>query len=308
MEVKPERSIKMALTINTNLSSMIVQSNLAKATTSLNKAIERMTTGYKINHASDNAAGYSIARNWEAKLGSLDVAADNAATGADMLSTLEDHYALISSHVQRVRDLTEQAANGTYGTASLKAVHSEITARLEEIDRIAANCEFNGRNMMDASLGDIAIQVGIDGTASKSQITLKANLFESGAVADLFEDYGGITGASIAEVAKLCSGYNPATGDRTTTSPADQLAAIDNVINEISSRVTTLGAAQNRIESAIESIGVQSENITSSLSTLRDADVATESSNYIKAQILQQASATLLATANQTPSIALNLL
>ena len=83
---------------------------------------------------------------------------------------------------------------------------------------------------------------------------------------------------------------------------------IDAVISEISARTTTLGAAQNRIESAVESINVQSENITSSLSTLRDADVAEESSNYIKAQILQQASATLLATANQTPSIALNLL
>ena len=93
-----------------------------------------------------------------------------------------------------------------------------------------------------------------------------------------------------------------------STSAAEMLATIDTVINTISSRITTLGAAQNRIESAIESIGVQSENITSSLSTLRDADVAQESSNYIKAQILQQASATLLATANQTPSIALNLL
>ena len=308
MEVKPERSIKMALTINTNLSSMIVQSNLSKATTSLNKAIERMTTGYKINHASDNAAGYSIARNWEAKLGSLDVAADNAATGADMLATLEDNYALISTHVQRVRDLTEQACNGTYGSASLKAINSEITARLEEIDRIAANCEFNGQNMMDASLGDIAIQVGVDGTASKSQITLKANLFESGSVADLFGDYGDVENASVKEVAKLCSGYDVDNSRMTTEKPSAMLAAIDKVINEISSRVTTLGAAQNRIESAIESIGVQSENITSSLSTLRDADVATESSNYIKAQILQQASATLLATANQTPSIALNLL
>ena len=86
------------------------------------------------------------------------------------------------------------------------------------------------------------------------------------------------------------------------------LTKIDEVINEISGRVTTLGAAQNRIESAIESIGVQSENITSSLSTLRDADIAEESSNYIQSQILQQAAATLLATANQTPSIALNLL
>ena len=298
----------MALTINTNLSSMIVQQNLAKSTNQLNSAIERMTTGYKINHASDNAAGYSIARNWEARLGSLDVAADNAATGADMLSTLEDHYSLISSHVQRVRDLTEQAANGTYGTQSLKAINSEITARLEEIDRIAANCEFNGQKMMNASMKDTSIQVGVDGDAARSQIILKENLFMSGAVADLFEDYGNIEGASVATVAKLCSGYDPATNKMTTTKPSAQLAAIDKVINEISNRVTTLGAARNRIDSAIESIGVQSENITSSLSTLRDADVAEESSNYIKAQILQQASATLLATANQTPSIALNLL
>jgi len=299
----------MALTINTNLSSMIVQSNLSKATTSLNQAIERMTTGYKINHASDNAAGYSIARNWEAKLGSLDVAADNAATGADMLSTLEDHYALISQHVQRVRDLTEQAANGTYGSASLKAINAEITARLEEIDRIAVNCEFNEISMMDGTLDhDVAIQVGIDGTAAKSQITLKSNLFESGKIEDIFKDYGGVSGASVKEVAKLCSGYDMDAGKMTTAKPSAMLEKIDNVINEISKRVTTLGAARNRVDSAIESIGVQSENITSSLSTLRDADVATESSNYIKAQILQQASATLLATANQTPSIALNLL
>ena len=262
----------MALTINTNISSLIVQSNLNKATNSLNQAIERMTTGYKINHAKDNAAGYSIATNWETQLGSLDVAADNAATGADMLTTLEDTYSLVSSHLQRVRDLTEQAANGTYGSDSLKAIQSEITARLEEIDRIAANCEFNGLNMMDGSMkNNIALQVGLYGDAS-SQIELDASLFKAGDVNSLFgED-------------------------------------IDEVINEISSRTTTLGSAQNRIESAIESISVQSENITSSLSTLRDADVAEESSNYIKAQILQQASATLLATANQTPSIALNLL
>ena len=298
----------MALTINTNLSSMIVQSNLAKSTNQLNQAIERMTTGYKINHASDNAAGYSIARNWEAQLGSLDVAADNAATGADMLSTLEDHYALISTHVQRVRDLTEQAANGTYGSHSLKAINSEITARLEEIDRIAANCEFNGQKMMNGTIGNIAIQVGTDGDAGRSQIQLKANLFESGSVADLFTNYGNVENASVEEVAKLCSGYDTEAGELTETKPSAMLDKIDKVINEISNRVTTLGAAQNRIESAIESISVQSENITSSLSTLRDADVAQESSNYIKAQILQQASATLLATANQTPSIALNLL
>ena len=296
----------MALTINTNISSMIVQSNLSKATNSLNKAIERMTTGYKINSASDNAAGYSIATNWKTKLGSLDVAADNAATGADMLSTLEDTYSLITGHLQRVRDLTEQAANGTYGADSLNAVKSEITARLDEIDRIAANCEYNDKHMMNGSItADINLQVGLTNDAN-SKITLSSTLFASAKVGALFKKAGatGVDGSTAKEtedkatVANLCVGSNAAA----------TLTKIDDVIKDISGRQTTLGAAQNRVESAIESIGVQVQNITSSLSTLRDADVATESSNYIKAQILQQASATLLATANQTPSIALNLL
>ena len=243
----------MAITVNTNISSMIVQRNLAKSTTSLNNAIERMTTGYKINHAADNAAGYSIARNWEAQISSLDVAADNAATGADMLSTLEDNYALISSHVQRVRDLTEQAANGTYGDQSKKAIESEIQARLDEIDRIAANCEFNGIKLMAGKVttgdaGDVGldIQVGIDGTASKSRIHLDKSLFANGKVAGLF--------TNSENLAKKCSGQVTGSGN----TAQEQLAAIDTVISTISERITTLGAAQNRIESAIESIGGQS--------------------------------------------------
>ena len=282
----------MALTINTNISSLVAQSNLAKATSSLNQAIERMTTGYKINHASDNAAGYSIARNWETQLGSLDVAADNAATGADMLATLEDTYALVTSHIQRVRDLTEQAANGTYGADSLEAIEAEITARLEEVDRITANCEFNGLKMMDASMSDIALQVGLYGD-DNSKIVLSDDLFAKADVKTLF---GGTD--TLETIAGKCASADAST----------MLTKIDDVISTISGRITTLGAAQNRIDSAIESIAVQSENITSSLSTLRDADIAEESSNYIQAQILQQAAATLLSTANQTPSIALNLL
>ena len=309
----------MALTINTNLSSMIIQKNLTKSTNDLNQAIQRMTTGYKINKASDNAAGYSIAKNWETQLSSLDIAADNAATGADMLATLEDNYALISSHVQRVRDLTEQAANGTYGEQSKAAIQSEIAARLEEINRIAANCEYNGISLMskdsDQSKNGIDIQVGIDGTAAKSQIHLDKSLFAAGDIASLFtvttSDPSGLgeykftdtTPSKVVDkLSKDCAGLT------TGTDPADMLQYLDRVLDNINSRVTTLGAAQNRIDSAIESIDVQAENITSSLSTLRDADVAEESSKYIQAQILQQASATLLATANQSPSIALNLL
>lgn len=285
----------MALTINTNLSSMIVQKNLNSATTSLNTAIERMTTGYKINHAKDNAAGYSIATNWKTQLSSLDIASDNASTGADMLTTLEDTYSLLTTHMQRVRDLTEQAANGTYGSDSLKAIQSEITARLNEVDRIAANAEFNSLKLMDGSIkNNINLQVGLYADTN-SQISLDKDLFKKTDINSLFTE-------DVDAIAKKCAGLEQ------NTTAASMLTEIDKVINTISGRVTTLGSAQSRISSAIESIGVQSENLTSSLSTLRDADVAEESSNYIKAQILQQASATLLATANQLPSIALNLI
>lgn len=294
----------MALTINTNISSLIVQTNLNKATNSLNNAIERMTTGYKINHASDNAAGYSISQKWQTQLSSLSVASDNAATGTDMLATLEDTYNLLASHIQRVRDLTEQAANGTYGSESLKAINAEIVARLDEVDRISQNCEFNGLKLMDGSLGDIALQIGIYSDAN-SQIVLDSDLFAKSSSKDLFSM------ADVATIAKKCTAYDPsASGGShiTADNPSEMLTNIDNVIKEISNRITTIGANQNRVESAIESISVQTENLTSSLSTLRDADVAEESSTYIKAQILQQASATLLATANQLPSIALNLI
>ena len=340
----------MALTINTNTSSIVAQRNLDSATKSLNTAIERMTTGYKINHASDNAAGYSIARNWSTQLSSLDVAADNAATGSDMLTTVEDTYSLIASHVQRIRDLTEQAANGTYGKDSLVAIESEIKARLDEINRISANCEFNGTHLMNGSAtngitANVNIQVGLYSDAN-SKITLDSSLFASASVAGLFSSHGGdlaVTGGKTllqvlkaannntdlaisdatlgfqaTEAAKhafasACAGLVYNAGAFTKQTGADytaekMLTFLDSVMADISSKTTALGAAQNRIDSAIESISVQSENITSSLSTLRDADVAKESSSYIQSQILQQAAATLLATANQTPSIALNLL
>ena len=280
----------MALTINTNLSSLIVQSNLSAATSMLNQSIERMTTGYRINHAKDDAAGYSIASNWETQLGSLDIATQNTSMGIDLLTTAEENYSLLTSHLQRVRDLTEQAANGTYGSDSLKAIKSEIVARLEEIDRISANAEFNGIKLMDDTTGVITLQVGIYAN-DNSQIELAADLFKTSDSQTLLKD-------TIEDFSDACT---------TATTAADQLTVIDEAIEAISNRVTAIGAAQNRLESASTSLEVQTENLTSSLSTIRDADIAEESSNYIKAQILQQAAATLLATANQTPSIALSL-
>ena len=329
----------MTLTINTNVSSIITQRNLNNATNSLNQSIERMSTGYKINHAKDNAAGYSISNMWNTQLGSLDVAADNAATGSDLLTTAEQTYGLLTEHLQRIRDLTEQAANGTYGSSSLKAIQSEVVARLQEISRIAANSEFNGIKLMSYTQdGDgtgitkegINLQVGLY-EDENSVINLDVTLFNDASIKGLFGNNTALktnlekaNGAAVdvdkynkAEgykaFAAACAGLKVKGNDLILQNDADygankMLAYIDEAINEISRRTTAIGAAQNRVDSAISAIDVQSQNLTSSLSTLRDTDVAEESSSYIQAQILQQASATLLATANQTPSIALNLI
>ena len=339
----------MALTINTNVSSLIAQRSLNSATNALNTSIERMTTGYKINHAKDNAAGYSISNMWVTQLGSLDVASDNAATGSDMLTTAEETYSLLTGHLQRVRDLTEQAANGTYGSQSLKAIQGEIVARLQEVNRIAANSEFNGIKLMAYDLKDatknkevgmtadgINLQVGLYADAN-SRINLKVDLFGNASLSGLFYQKlateksesgktltelvanagGDITALysedNIQAFAAACSGLHYEDGKFTLQTDKDcgarqMLGFLDSAINDISDRVTKIGAVQNRVTSAIEALDVQSQNLTSSLSILRYTDVAEESSNYIQAQILQQASATLLSTANQLPSIALNLI
>ena len=280
----------MSLSLVTNVQSLKVQANLTAATNTLNNAIERMTTGYKINRAKDDAAGYSIASQMEAKLSSYDVAANNAQIGLDMLTTTEENYTLINDHLQRIRDLTEQAANGTYSADSRSAIEAEIASRLAEIDRVAGSAEYNGMNLMDATIGPVNIQVGIDGSAN-SRVTLGADLFDKA-------DAKTLLGAENADFAASCSGADA----------FDCLSTIDAAIDNISTRVTTLGASQNRLESALDAISVTTENLTSSLSTVQDADIANESTRYLQAQILQSAATTLLSTANQTPSIALQLI
>jgi flagellin len=335
----------MTLTINTNIASIIAERNLNTATNNLNRSLERLSTGFTINHAADNAAGYSIADMWTTQISSLDIASDNASMGADLLTTAEQTYGLLTDHLQRIRDLTVQASNGTFGSTSLKSIQSEIHARLQEISRIAANAEYNGIKLMSYAsdvkdtgirADGINLQVGLYAN-DDSSINLSVDLFKNASVSGLFSGMSGITDMINAAkgnvtVSKLnteegyetfaaaCAGlkvkydstsktYDFELQSGTTAKDAKEMIGfVDKAIDGISKRVTQIGAAQNRVTSAISAIDVQSQNLTSSLSTLRDTDVASESSKYIQAQILQQASATLLATANQTPSIALNLL
>jgi len=134
----------MSLTIRTNIPSLIAQGSLTKSTNALNTAIERMTTGLKINSAKDNAAGYSIVNDMSTKLSSWEVAEDNTKTGIDLVTTASDSLELINSHLERIRDLCEQGANGTYGETSKQAIQDEIDARVAEINRIMESTEFNG--------------------------------------------------------------------------------------------------------------------------------------------------------------------
>lgn len=279
----------MAITINTNIASLIVQKNLQDATNGMNSAIERMTTGLKINKASDDAAGMAVATRMESKLSSAAVANSNAQIGSSMLTTAEGNLDLISEHLQRVRDLTEQAANGTYGTDAMIAIKTEVASRLDEIDRLVGNAEFNGKKLLDGTTSSINLQVGTGSTAN-DYITIEG-IFESATSASLV----GVDGAGSA--AKYAD----------DSSARGFLTEIDKAIDKVTERKTKIGAYQNRVSSAVDALEVQVENLTSSVSTIKDADIATESSNYIKNQILQQAAASLLTTANQTPSIALNL-
>ena len=338
----------MALTINTNMGALQAQHALNNATNSLNKSIERMTTGYKINSAADDAAGLAVATKMETKLNSISVAESNAQLGSSLISTIEGNYGVIQDHLQRIRDLTEQAANGTYATDSLRAIQSEISQRLDEIDRVTANTEYNGMYLIagdaDLSTNGLDLQVGIT-SSTNSVINLSSDLFQSCKASSLL-NFGDAIGAGADGVintdgkevtmgaidtkdkfAKLCAGLATAAdgyGDVDVPDPdggadvnttlegtfgANQmLAVIDYALADISDRTTLLGATQNRVDSAQEALQVQSDNLTSSLSTVRDADIAAESSSFVSAQILQQASASLLTTANQTPSIALNLI
>ena len=285
----------MALTINTNLASMLVQRNMNTATVSLNQAIQRMTTGYRINSAKDDAAGMAVSIKLNTQLGAYDVASQNVQMGSSLLTTAEENQNLVLGHLQRIRDLAEQAANGVYATDSKAAIAAEVDARIAEINRLTNSVEFNGIKLMDGSTGTVNIQVGIDGT-SNSAINISSALFNTTAGgSNMLDSYGvDVTGTTA--------------GTKIVNNATSALAQIDVAIGTVKSGITAIGSYQNRLDSAAESIEVARSNVSSALSTVRDADVSTESSNYIKAQILQQAAASLLTTANQTPSIALNLI
>lgn len=286
----------MKISVNTNIASLTAQKSLSGATSRMNTAMERMTTGYKINSSKDDAAGMAVSSKLEYKLGSLKVAQDNVQMGSTLIETEEGVLGVINDNLTRIRDLTEQAANGTYGSDALNAIRIEVQARMDEITRISESTEYNGKYLLnpknrDGIKTDIKLQVGIK-SDDNSVITLDKELFTS-------------TNASVILGVKTLAGGDDKYKNNDTARKF--LPDIDNAIATITDRLTKIGGIQQRLISAADIAETMESSVTSSLSTIKDADIAEESSNYVKEQILQQLSTSMLATANQSPAIALNL-
>ena len=371
-----------ALTINTNLSSLTCQKYLTQATRGMTTAMERLSTGFRINSAKDDAAGYSVSAGMEAKISGYDIIEQNSQMGLDMLTTQEGVLTIIGDYLQRIRDLTMQAANGTYGSASLNALNLEVQQRMDEINRLCDVTDFNDTHLLDGSRqSDINLQVGLY-SDKRCVIKMDAFLFDSAKSTVIF-GFRSINASTVTPLLRpgyldLTSSTNndtyeyrarnidadgkpivddptdpnyyqagsyktalaaalaenhviaAADGDatilksedgvtisitnmcnaiyRNDSSARDFIDTIDKAIDNISLRCTKIGAYMNRLQSAIDATDVQRSNLTEANSTIKDEDVAKSSSDYIKYQILQQSAATLLSTANQMPSIALNLI
>ena len=278
--------------VNTNIPSMMVQRNLNTATSKLNNAIERMTTGLKINRAADDAAGLYIANGLDTQIRGSEICESNIQTGVNILQIAEGDLSLIQEHVSRIRDLATQAASDYYTTDARNAMASEAQARYDEINRLASASNFNGLTLLDgnsALASGLRLQVGPNAPAATNAIYV-SGVFDSAAAADI-----GI-------VSPIATAFS------TAPLAAEFLNECDAALNNITNRRSTIGAIQNRLESALDSLNVEVENLSAAKSTIMDADIAKESSEYTKQQILQQASASLLVQANQAPSIALNLI
>ncbi len=289
----------MSVTINTNVASMVVQRNLNSAQSQLDTSIERMTTGYKINSAKDDAAGLSIAVGLGTKIRGSQQAQSNIQQAGNLLDTAEGDITNITNQIDRIRELSVQAANGVNSTESLSAIQKEIEARVSEINKIAASSEFNGVNLLSGT-GSLAtnglrLQVGAGSEADTNSITINGVFGNAAATAI------GLIGSSATFTTVSAALANSSTA-------AQFIADCDSALSELTTRRTLIGAYQNRLESTFDALDTSIENLSSSKSTIMDTDVASESSTYTKAQILQQAAASLLASANQTPSIALSLI
>jgi flagellin len=280
----------MALTIVTNIPALTAARNLESTSRGLEQSIGRLSSGFRINQASDDAAGLGISENLKADIRSLAQARRNSFDAVSMSQMAEGALNEVQSIVTRMRELAVQSANGTLGNAERNYIQTEFEGLRSEINRISAVTEFNGQSLLDGSASSgISMQVGIQSSASDILHMSVARLVAS--------TLGTTGGTSIGSVS-LSTATNSQIG----------LTVFDDAITQLSSSRAKIGAFQNRINITITNLGAAHENLTAANARIRDVDVALESGEMTKNQILSQAGVALLGQANQLPATALSLI
>lgn len=275
----------MTVNITHNMPSIAAQRHLGVSQRGLETSLNRLASGLRIVQASDDAAGLAISENLRAQVRGLGMARRNANDGISMVQTAEGALNETNNMLVRMRELAIQSSNGTLGTGERTLINNEFVALRSEIDRLAAVTDFNGISLLSGSTAVVQLQVGIYSGANYA-ITVTLQTATSEALA------AGLATAAVG----------------TQTTALASLALLDSAISNASSRRGNLGAIQNRLTVAIDTLGITEENLTAAEARVRDVDVAAETSAMTRGQILLQAGVSVLAQANQLPSIAMSLI
>ena len=301
----------MPLYVNTNTQSVFAQRSLAKNTFGLQKNIEKLSTGFRINRAADDAAGLSISEKLTSQIRGLEKAEQNIGDGISMVQTAEGALSVVQDNLQRIRELVVQASNGTNSRNELNAIQREINARVTTIEDIGDDTEFNNVALLDGSANTITLQTGSDQgqTTAIDFDQMVVDIDTTGVTGSLGENAGfALSALKVTDNNAASVGGQAAPGTGTSAASTTPLTELDDMLDAVSRMRSELGATQNSLESKQEYLNVARENALASRSRIRDVDVAKESSVMVKNQILQQSAAAMLSSANQSPQLALNLL
>ena len=281
----------MAININTNVASINAQRNVNANSNALNKTLERLASGFRINRAGDDAAGLQISETLRAQIRGSKQALANSQDGINVLNIVDGAQNVIQDNLQRVRELTVQAANDTLAAPQRAAIATEITQRLLDVDRIANSTTFNGVTLIASGTAPTSyfLQVGANSSATDDRINVVSAM---GSTTSIGLGIASFSAGNIAD----------------NSAARTFLTTLDTALGNLNTRRAILGASTNRLESAINNLSVSVENLSSAESRIRNADIAAESALMSRNQILQQAATSILSQANQGPSLALNLI
>lgn len=301
----------MALTIASNTQSLFAARAVSKNTLQLQRSVERMSTGLRINRAGDDAAGAAIADRMTAEIQGLAMAEQVAKDGISMAQTADAGLSAIQENLQRIRELFVQGSSGTMGSDEKDSIQREINARITTIGQIASTTKYNGSALLIAGTNKV-LQTG-----AYNGETTTLTLAPSGANAGIDVDITATTGnGQLSEGSAVAldtlhiagAAVDSQDGSYTATTANGDLDDIDAMIDNVARMRGELGAFSNALESKISFMSLHRESVTASRGRIRDLDVAAESANLVKSQILNEAATAMLAQANAIPQSALNLI